>query len=104
MSWILVVSQDEAFVGQAVASLRDRSPVVGATGEGGARSLLTSLTVHTIVIDARDPVGQNLMTSLRRVPGSRIPKIIAVGGPPTTGPEQTVADLGLAIQSALAVA
>jgi hypothetical protein len=104
MSWILVVSQDESFVGQAVAGLRDRTSVVGATGEGGARSLLTSLPVATIVIDARDPMGRSLISSLRRVPGSRVPRIIAVGAQDSFGTEQIVPDLGRAIQTALAVA
>ena len=81
MGWTLVVSEDESFQREAIARVGGTRPVVGATGDESARSLVRAVNVDTILVDALDDVGRRFLSVLRSLPHASIPGIdvIAVG-------------------------
>lgn len=79
MSWVLVVSRDEEFQREAVMYLRQRVPVVGATGEASARRLVRAIEVGKILVNASDEVGRRFLSSLRAVPPAAVPDVVVVG-------------------------
>ena len=85
MGWMLVVSEDEKFQREAISSANQ--PVVGATGDSSARSLVREVDVDRIVIDALDDVGRRFMVALRSLPlAARAHLDVIVIGPSNIAP------------------
>ena len=81
MGWTLVVSEDERFQREAINRVAGTRPVVGATGDESARSLVRAINVDTVLVDAMDDVGRRFLSVLRSLPHASIPgvQVIAVG-------------------------
>lgn len=104
MSWILVVSSNEDFQREAIARLRDRKPVVGATGEGGARRLFAEVPIAAVIIDAKNDTGLHFLAILGAVPSRSLPSVIAVGTDRSDGRYLAVPDLKAAVKQRVASA
>lgn len=81
MGWTLVISEDETFQREAISRLSAERPVVGATGDNAARSLVRAVNVDKILVDALDEVGARFLSTLRTLPRKALPGIdvVAVG-------------------------
>jgi hypothetical protein len=84
MSWIMVVSEDERFHRDVMRRLRNRSTVVGATGEAAARGLVRTINVETLIVDAMDECGRRFLSALASAPRGVVGNIIAVGAKSST--------------------
>ena len=82
MGWMLVVSDDDTFQREALRRLKEREPVVGATGEQSACGLMGSIDVSSVLVDAADDVGRRFLSILRNLPATSYADIeILVVGP-----------------------
>lgn len=88
MGWTLIVSEDDTFQREAISRLGQDRPVVGATGDESARSLVRAVNVEKILVDALDDVGKRFLSTLRTLPKNALPGIdvVVVGGQDTTTP------------------
>lgn len=87
MGWMLVVSEDESFQREAIARVGAQRPVVGATGDTSARSLVRAVNVDTILVDALDDVGRRFLATLRSLPHQTLPGVdVVVVGPKHAAP------------------
>ena len=92
MGWMLVVSEDETFQREAIARVGTERPVVGATGDTSARSLVKAVNVDTILVDALDDVGRRFLATLRSLPHQTLPGVdVVVVGPQHAAPTFTTA-------------
>ena len=81
MGWTLVISEDETFQREAISRLGAERPVVGATGDTAARSLVRAVDVEKLRVNSLDEVGARFLSTLRTLPRKALPgiDIVAVG-------------------------